>query len=64
VVRLLLTWKTETIPNRKEIRSLTDAELYVYVKGLRLFYDVDKQDPLSYFQIAGESCFSLTHDLP
>jgi len=43
----------EPIPNRKEIRQLSRAELYVWVKGLELFQREDHTDPLSYFQLAG-----------
>jgi hypothetical protein len=50
------------VPNRKEIRTLSEIELHLYVKGLAIFMDQPKTDPLSYFQIAGRSSISRKVD--
>ena len=39
---------------RKNIADLSNDELTVLLLGLRRFQAVDQNDPLSYFQIAGE----------
>ena len=46
---------TDPIPVRKEIRNLSPEEMYLYFQGLAKFQQVDMDDPLSYYQIAGES---------
>ncbi|KAF2753869.1 Di-copper centre-containing protein [Pseudovirgaria hyperparasitica] len=40
-------------PVRKELRDLSDKELYLFLEGLEKLKRVDKDDPLSYFQLAG-----------
>ena len=46
---------TGPIPLRKEIRNLSQVEMYLYFEGLAKFQQVDMDDPLSYYQIAGRS---------
>jgi tyrosinase len=44
------------ILQRQDVRDLSEEQLYLFVEGLKRFQHVDKDDPLSYFQIAGEKC--------
>ncbi|KAF2740941.1 Di-copper centre-containing protein [Polyplosphaeria fusca] len=43
----------EKIPERKEIDSLNDVELYLLREGFAKFQNVSQDDPDSWFQIAG-----------
>ena len=50
---------TDLTPTRKEIRDMSNVEMYLYFEGLAKFQQVDMNDPLSYYQIAGKSLISL-----
>jgi len=44
----------ENIPLRQNFPDLADEQKYLYLEGLKKFHHTGKDDPLSYFQIAGE----------
>ncbi|KAL9100136.1 MAG: hypothetical protein Q9163_004452 [Psora crenata] len=41
------------IPQRQDIRDLSQKQRYLYLEGLKKFQNVPTDNPLSYFQIAG-----------
>ena len=49
----------EKVPSRQNINDLTQEQLYLYLEGLKKFQHVPANNPLSYFQIAGEKALDL-----
>ena len=45
----------DPIPVRKELRDLSPEEMFLFFEGLAKFQQVDMEDPVSYYQIAGKS---------
>lgn len=44
----------EIPPLRQDVRDLSEEQMYLYLEGLKKFQQVSKDEPLSYYKIAGE----------
>lgn len=43
----------EIPPLRQDVRDLSEEQMYLYLEGLKKFQQVSKDEPLSYYKIAG-----------